>query len=59
MLLAEYSAAFFVFSAAISLVYKGVKNKDFGGENRIFASLRRTIFGSFHQWKNHVDAREN
>lgn len=59
MLLAEYSAAFFVFSAAISLVYKGVKNKDFGGENRIFAGLRRTIFDSFHEEENHVHTRDN
>jgi Leucine-rich repeat (LRR) protein len=47
MLLAEYSAAFFVFSAAISLIYKGVKNKDFGGKNRIFGISGPTIFGPF------------
>jgi predicted amidohydrolase len=49
MLLAEYSAAFFNFSAVISFNYKGVKNKDFEGENRILADLDPTIFELFEE----------
>jgi hypothetical protein len=52
MLLAEYSAAFLAFSGAISIIYKGVKNKDFEGKNRIFWGPPKKIFGlfSYEKW---------